>query len=85
MSPLFIFPFFYIINEMTKRKFLKLLRNFSIAIAVVLIWRGTWYLLDILDMKIFGGSHFLSAIGGIIAGVLILYLPDKDLKELGKL
>lgn len=60
-------------------------KNISIVIALVLIWRGIWYVLDGLDIMMFGGSHTLTAVGGIIVGLLILYLPDKDLKEIEKL
>jgi len=70
---------------MTSRKFLKLLKSFFVAIAIILIWRGTWYLLDILDKQFFGNSHIFTAIGGILAGIAILYIPDHDLKELSKL
>lgn len=63
----------------------KLLNNFLVAVAIILIWRGIWYILDFLDLKLFGGSHAVSALAGIVIGVLILYIPDKDLKELGKL
>lgn len=42
-------------------------------------------MLDFLDYKFFAGNHFWSALGGIILGLLILYLPDKDLKEIEKL
>ena len=70
---------------MTPRKLLKLVRSFLVAVAIILIWRGTWYVLDIVDKHLFGGNHIFSAIGGIIAGIVILYLPDHDLKELAKL
>ena len=60
-------------------------RNISIVIGLVLIWRGVWYILDGFDKAVFGGNHITSAICGIILGLLILYLPDKDLKELQKL
>ena len=60
-------------------------RNLSIVIGLVLVWRGIWYVLDGLDVWIFGGSHTWTALGGIVAGVLVLYLPDKDLKEIEKL
>ena len=60
-------------------------KNISIVIGLVLIWRGIWYTLDGIDLLFFGGSHTVSALLGIVAGVLILYLPDKDLKELQKL
>ncbi|OGF20726.1 hypothetical protein A2316_02615 [Candidatus Falkowbacteria bacterium RIFOXYB2_FULL_38_15] len=59
--------------------------NISIVVGLVLIWRGVWYVLDGLDKLIFGGSHIWTALGGIIVGLLILYLPDKDLKEIEKL
>lgn len=72
---------------MPKRKNLLLyfLKNFSIVVALVLIWRGIWYTLDGIDTLFFGGSHAFSVIGGIIIGLLLLYIPDKDLKEIEKL
>jgi hypothetical protein len=60
-------------------------RNLSIVIGLVLIWRGIWYVLDNLDIWFFDGSHFWTALGGIVVGLLVLYLPDKDLKEIEKL
>ncbi|PIR70382.1 MAG: hypothetical protein COU46_01820 [Candidatus Niyogibacteria bacterium CG10_big_fil_rev_8_21_14_0_10_42_19] len=62
-----------------------LVKNISVVIGLVLIWRGIWYVLDATDKLIFGGSHAWTALGGIIIGLLILYLPDKDLKEIEKL
>lgn len=62
-----------------------LLKNVSIAIGIVLIWRGIWIVLDLIDGWLFGGSHIITAVGGIIAGVLILYLPEKNLKALERL
>ena len=62
-----------------------LTKNISIVIGLVLIWRGIWYVLDGLDKWIFGGSHAWTALDGIIIGLIILYLPDKDLKEIEKL
>lgn len=62
-----------------------LAKNISVVIGLVLIWRGIWYVLDGLDKWIFGGSHTWTALGGIVVGPLILYLPDKDLKEIEKL
>lgn len=71
------------------RTFLQLIRYFtksmSIVIGLVLIWRGVWYVLDYIDVAVFGGDKVFTAIGGILIGLLILYLPDKDLKELEKL
>ena len=57
----------------------------SIAVGLVLIWRGMWFILDDIDLLLFGGSHQITALLGIVLGFLILYLPDKDLKELEKL
>ncbi len=59
--------------------------NLSVLIGLVLIWRGIWYVIDQLDIWIFGGSHIWTALGGIVMGLIILYLPDKDLKEIEKL
>ncbi len=59
--------------------------NLSIVLGVVLVWRGIWYLLDLVDSTFFENNHIPMAIGGIVLGILILYIPDKDLKELGKL
>ena len=60
-------------------------KNLSIVFGLVLIWRGIWYVLDSLDKWLFGGSHFWTGLAGIIVGLLVLYLPDKDLKEIQKL
>lgn len=72
-------------NEMAHHPIRYISRNLSIVIGIVLIWRGVWYILDFADAAFFGGSHLWTALGGIVLGVLILYLPDKDLKELSKL
>lgn len=72
-----------------KRDFVTLLRyfakNISIVVGLVLIWRGIWYVLDFIDLTVFGDQHIFTALGGIIVGLMILYLSDKDLKELEKL
>lgn len=74
---------------MAKSKFINLMHYFSknllTVVGIVLIWRGIWSLLDILDDLLFGGPHVLSAAAAIIAGLLVLYLPDKDLDEIKKL
>lgn len=62
-----------------------LAKNISIIIGLVLVWRGIWYVLDGLDVWVFGGSHAWTGLGGIIIGLIILYIPDKDLKEIEKL
>jgi hypothetical protein len=60
-------------------------RCFSIVVGLVLIWRGVWYVLDYFDLIFFDNNHLPLAIGGIILGLFILYIPDKDLKEIDKL
>lgn len=62
-----------------------LTKDLFIVLGLVLVWRGVWYVLDAVDLKFLGGSHIFSALGGIIVGLLILYLPDRDLKEIEKL
>jgi hypothetical protein len=62
-----------------------LAKNLGIIVGIVLIWRGIWYVLDALDKVLFDGSHLVSAVLGVVLGFLILYLPDKDLKEIEKL
>ena len=60
-------------------------KNISVAIGIILIWRGTWIILDMVDNLIFGGNHIITAIGGIIVGILMLYLPEHNLKALERL
>jgi len=69
-------------KKLTLRYFTK---NIFVVIGLVLIWRGIWYVLDGFDVMFFGNSHTWTAIGGIALGLLILYLPDHDLKEIEKL
>ncbi len=57
-------------------------KNISVAIGIILIWRGVWIVLDLFDRLVFGGNHIITAVGGIIAGILMLYLPEKNLKAL---
>jgi len=59
--------------------------NLYIVIGLVLVWRGIWYVLDAVDKTFLGGSHIFTALGGIILGLFVLYLPDHDLKEIQKL
>lgn len=72
-----------------KKKEIALIRyfakNISTVICLVLIWRGIWYVLDFIDLIVFRGQHIFSAVGGVVIGLLILYMPDKDLKEIEKL
>lgn len=70
---------------MNSRRFVYLVRNLSIAVGIILIWRGIWVLLDLFDYVIFGNNHIVTAVLGIVLGVIILYLPDHDLKSLERL
>lgn len=69
-------------ETLTPRYFLS---SISTVLGIVLIWRGMWYMLDRVDIWLFGGNHLFSATLGIVLGLLILYLPDHDLEELKKL
>jgi hypothetical protein len=60
-------------------------KNLGIIVGIVLVWRGIWHVLDAVDKLFFEGSHLATALIGIVVGFLILYLPDKDLKEIEKL
>lgn len=60
-------------------------KNIFTVIGLVLVWRGIWYVLDGIDNIAFGGSHILTSIGGVVVGLAILYIPDRDLKEIEKL
>ncbi len=62
-----------------------LIQNLSIVIGLVLVWRGIWHVLDAVDRYLLNGDILITAFGGIVIGLLILYLPDKDLKEIQKL
>jgi hypothetical protein len=64
---------------------LNLFKNLSVVIGIVLVWRGIWYILDWIDKVVFGGSRIITTVAGLIFGLVILYIPDHDLKELGKL
>lgn len=60
-------------------------QNTLIVIGLVLMWRGVWYVLDEIDVLLFGGHHLYTAVLGIALGLFLLYVPDKDLKEISKL
>lgn len=59
--------------------------NITTVLGIVLVWRGVWYILDKFDAWLFGGSHLWTAIVGFVVGLVILYIPDKDLKEIEKI
>ncbi len=60
-------------------------RTLSIIVGLVMVWRGVWHVLDAVDIYVFDNQKMWTAVGGILLGVLMLYLPDRDLKEIEKL
>ena len=72
-------------EEFEKHPLRYLGNNMGVALGLVLIWRGLWYGLDFLDRIVFGGTHGISALIGIILGILIIYLPHHNLKALERL
>lgn len=72
-----------------KNKFVGLIHYFSknlfVIIGIVLMWRGVWVLLDLVDESLGMDFRWITAPVGILVGILILYLPDKDLDEIKKL
>ncbi len=74
-------------NSMKKKPLtlMSFLRILSIVVGLVMVWRGIWYVLDAIDLVFFAGNHLWTGIFGIIIGLMLLYFPDKDLKEIEKL
>jgi hypothetical protein len=73
---------------MTQKKhksFRYFIRTLSIVVGLVLIWRGIWLILDDIDAWLFGGHSYITGLLGMAIGILLLYLPDRDLKEIEKL
>ncbi|HAU39307.1 MAG: hypothetical protein UV80_C0002G0336 [Candidatus Peregrinibacteria bacterium GW2011_GWF2_43_17] len=46
---------------------------------VVMTWRGVWH---IMDIYLFPNNEALSSIVSIVMGVILLYLPEEELKDL---
>lgn len=61
------------------------IRTLSVVVGLVLVWRGIWHMLDFLELTYLGGELFWTSIIGFLLGVLMLYIPDHDLKEIEKL
>lgn len=70
---------------MRSHKLAHLSKNISIALGIILVWRGVWVLLDLLDQWLFGGNHAITAVIAVFVGIAILYIPDKDFKALERL
>lgn len=56
-----------------------------VMIGVVLVWRGMWIILDTIDIWLFGGSHMITGIIGVVLGFTILYYLDDELEGLSRL
>lgn len=50
-----------------------------VVVAVVMVWRGVW---NLLDMYVFPEQPILSNVVCIVVGLVLLYLPDQDLNAL---
>ncbi len=61
------------------------IRNINVVIGLVLVWRGIWHGLDIVEAMVGIDHTLLAAFIGIVVGIGLLYAPDHDLKELQKL
>lgn len=61
------------------------IKNINTIVGIVLIWRGIWHVLNAIDIYLFNNNTMWTAVGGIIVGFLMLYLPDHDLKEIEKM
>ena len=63
----------------------KLKESILVMIGVVLVWRGMWLILDSIDIYIFGGTHIITGIIGVVLGFTILYYLDDELEGLSRL
>lgn len=57
----------------------KFFSTLLVVVAIILVWRGLW---NLVDVYLFPHYPMLSNIVGLIIGLLMLYLPDEDIKEL---
>ena len=62
-----------------KISFYKIIEGILLFLAVVMMWRGTWYLIDEIDKTYFAEEHIFTALGGLLIGLLIFYIYKKDL------
>ncbi len=72
-------------TEKKHKDFKYFVKTLSIVVGLVIIWRGIWHILDVVELKFFNGEMFWTSVGGIVIGILLLYIPDRDLKEIEKL
>jgi hypothetical protein len=57
----------------------KFLYTLLAAVGVIFVWKGIW---DLLNLYLFPNNPLLSALISLFIGLIILYLPDQDIKEL---
>ena len=72
-------------TEFEKHPLKYLGENMGVALGLVLIWRAIWYALDGIDKWLFDGTHWISVLIGLILGIIILYVPHRNLKALERL
>ena len=72
-------------NNKKHKDFKYFIRTFSVVIGIVIIWRGIWHILDLIEKTFFNGEILWTSLAGIVIGALLLYVPDYDLKEIEKL
>ena len=58
-------------------------KSISCVTGVVFIWYGIGLLLEYVQARYFTGQELLLGLLCFAAGIVILYLPDRDLDELG--
>lgn len=56
-------------------------RNIFVGIGVIFVWRGAW---NLMDLYFFPLSPLWGNIGAIVLGIIIIYLPNRSLHELGE-
>lgn len=57
-------------------------KSLSCVTGVVCIWYSVWWLIDYIQVQIFPEHDGIMALIAGITGLLILWLPDRDLDEL---
>jgi len=68
-------------KRFTKKSLLNDLRIFLIAIAIIMIWRGVW---NLIDHYFLPNYWVLSSVLSIIIWIAILILNDNSLEKLGE-
>lgn len=77
--------YYYVVMKPKHKDLKYFVRVLAIIVGLVLVWRGIWHVLDAVDVYLLNGNKLWTAVGGMIVGILVLYIPDHDLKEIEKL